>query len=88
MNCSINFSYLVQIIFEVEKHEILYYKCGLLLDPAKPSCQLGMFSCDNNRCLPLAVLCNGRADCYDESDEKDCDSTNKIYQVYYLWFID
>ncbi|XP_039293247.1 sortilin-related receptor-like [Nilaparvata lugens] len=48
---------------------------------AGPSCSVGMFSCDESTCLPLASLCNGHQDCYDGKDEEDCHNTSRIYQV-------
>uniref|UniRef100_A0A1B6DW73 Sortilin-related receptor n=1 Tax=Clastoptera arizonana TaxID=38151 RepID=A0A1B6DW73_9HEMI len=52
--------------------------------PLDPSCQPGLFSCDNGRCIPLTLVCNNKTDCYDESDEKNCHDKTHIYQVLHL----
>lgn len=43
-------------------------------------CKIGFFTCDNT-CTPLTKLCDGKVDCYDGSDETNCNTTNRIYQV-------
>ena len=30
------------------------------------------FTCDNGRCLDNSMKCDGRVDCYDETDEVGC----------------
>lgn len=41
--------------------------------------------CDNT-CLPQSKLCNGKQDCYDGSDEDNCNSTSRVYhQIGFLF---
>jgi len=50
--------------------------------PSTTSCTLGYFQCDVNECFPLAKMCDNHQDCYDGSDESNCNnSTTKVYQV-------
>lgn len=36
------------------------------------------FMCDQNKCLPKALVCDGVIDCpIDETDEKDCDNIHE-----------
>ena len=30
------------------------------------------FTCNNSRCIDAGLICNGRDDCLDNSDEYDC----------------
>ena len=32
-------------------------------------CSKNMFSCDGSKCLPPSLVCNGKSDCNDNSDE-------------------
>ena len=36
-----------------------------------PICSTEMFACDEKRCISPELLCNGKIDCIDGSDEKD-----------------
>ena len=48
-----------------------------------------MFSCDENKCISPALICNGINDCDDGSDEHtNCagSSLMKICLIYILWF--
>jgi len=37
------------------------------------ACGFGMFRCPNNgRCISEQLICNGRDDCGDQSDERNC----------------
>ena len=35
-------------------------------------CDPGLFQCDNSECVLSFQVCDGTADCDDNSDEKDC----------------
>ncbi|KAK3782892.1 hypothetical protein RRG08_002521 [Elysia crispata] len=37
-------------------------------------CEPGFFRCSNHKCIPEALRCDARNDCYDWSDEKHCDN--------------
>ena len=38
----------------------------------------GMHKCDNGRCVPNNYVCNGKDDCCDFSDERDCGKHHNI----------
>lgn len=46
-------------------------------------CKSGTFMCDNT-CLPLSAQCNNKMDCLDGSDERNCNGSQRIYQVVYI----
>lgn len=54
---------------------------GAATKPLK--CNPGMFMCDNT-CMPSSVRCNNKMDCLDGSDEKNCNSSSRVYQVVYI----
>lgn len=35
-------------------------------------CYPGQFACHSGECVPVSVLCDGRLDCEDHSDEINC----------------
>ena len=40
---------------------------------SKPErCAEGQFECDSGECINEGSKCDGRADCRDQSDERDC----------------
>ncbi|XP_070208328.1 G-protein coupled receptor GRL101-like [Littorina saxatilis] len=39
-----------------------------------PACAQGEFQCVNQQCVPDSVRCDGKADCFDRTDEDKCDS--------------
>ena len=36
------------------------------------ACNSSMYSCHGGNCIPMENRCDGRFDCFDKSDEKDC----------------
>ncbi|XP_053210380.1 low-density lipoprotein receptor-like [Panonychus citri] len=42
--------------------------------PAK-DCKKNQFKCDNRKCIDRVSFCDGVADCWDRSDEKNCGQT-------------
>ena len=42
-----------------------------LMDPQE-SCSDDFFRCTDGYCIPIGSKCDGRNDCYDGSDEKNC----------------
>jgi hypothetical protein len=64
------------------KMVVMILEMVFFADPSTANCTPGYFQCDLNECLPLAKKCDKHQDCYDGSDESDCDnSTSKVYQV-------
>ncbi|KAL0117855.1 hypothetical protein PUN28_008920 [Cardiocondyla obscurior] len=52
------------------------------MNPATPSCYVGLFPCDETRCFPLAAYCDGNHDCLDGFDENNCEKNgSRVYQV-------
>lgn len=54
------------------------------IKPSDPPCNIGTFLCDD-RCMPLSKLCNGKVDCYDGTDEENCNQTKRVYQIGFLF---
>jgi len=46
--------------------------CVFARTAAPPTCSAIMFTCNNTRCLPAFLVCNGVNDCGDFSDEAGC----------------
>jgi len=45
---------------------------GCVCAAVPPTCAPDEFTCDNSRCLPPFVICDGYNHCGDLSDEVDC----------------
>ncbi|PSN37221.1 hypothetical protein C0J52_12660 [Blattella germanica] len=41
----------------------------------------GRFKCDNGKCLNVSKICNGKNDCGDKSDEKNCSAEYIGYEI-------
>lgn len=39
------------------------------------------FSCDNGQCVSFSVRCDGRFDCLDNSDERDCPGATRTISL-------
>ena len=48
--------------------------CVLFSFPARPFvlCRPGMFKCGDGRCVSPDQICDGKYDCRDAADERDC----------------
>ncbi|GFS61689.1 vitellogenin receptor [Trichonephila clavipes] len=44
------------------------------------SCKTGEWRCENGLCIDSKLRCNGRVDCYDMSDELDCECGDGMFR--------
>lgn len=44
-------------------------------------CSRGYFACATGECLAQTKFCDGKQDCYDGSDESNCEGRKRVYQV-------
>ena len=44
------------------------------------------YKCPNKKCIPLYKVCDGRNDCGDEDDERDCKKSGKCSKSLFLNF--
>jgi len=64
------------------KMVVMILKMVFFAAPSTTSCPPGYFQCDVNECFPLARKCDQHQDCYDLSDESNCNNGSaKFYQV-------
>lgn len=43
---------------------------------------MGLFRCDGSRCLQISKQCDLHRDCYDGTDEENCDTKNNTLSVH------
>ena len=48
---------------------------------AYTGCSGAQYECDNGDCVPSEVLCDGKDDCTDDSDEEYCGKTNSSWST-------
>ena len=54
---------------------------------AYTGCSGAQYECDNGDCVPSEVLCDGKDDCTDDSDEEYCGKTNSWPRGYKTFFM-
>ena len=52
--------------------------------PSNVSCNESAFRCKSGECIDVEYRCNFQVDCYDASDEKNCDEGNFLILISYL----
>lgn len=57
---------------------IIFSNDSVLFDFKTGACGLHKFKCDNGYCLNRKHACDGKNDCVDESDERDCINNSKL----------
>lgn len=62
---------------------IIVYRTATDYNPIV-NCNIGYFSCDNT-CMPRSKLCDKKVDCYDGTDEENCNNTARTYQIGFLF---
>ena len=60
---------------------LINIRCILIGTNLTVECPRGSFRCDGSMCLPLRLYCNNATDCYDGTDELNCASDKRVYQV-------
>ena len=46
-------------------------------ESGRPTCTRFEWTCDNGDCIPIDGHCDGRTECSDRSDERNCKHSNK-----------
>lgn len=49
--------------------------------PETPSCAIGYYSCDINKCYPISTICDDKPNCENGFDERLCAVKTRVYQV-------
>lgn len=47
---------------------------------ARSTCNLNHFACVNGQCIDVMLMCDGRDDCFDGSDESECDQFMSVFK--------
>ena len=58
-----------------------FYIFVVSTEPGRPTCTRSEWTCDNGDCIPIDGHCNGRVECSDRSDERNCKHSNKSFQL-------
>ncbi|XP_020709242.2 modular serine protease-like isoform X1 [Athalia rosae] len=72
--CAVIFTYFCAVFFANGHAQDITFNYQLN-DVVKSTCNENQFTCQNGDCIPSELLCDGRADCSDQSDETQFECT-------------
>lgn len=88
MKCFVRTITKVNINNVTNNRNIFIKKKTYCVAPGTPSCGVGLFPCDGSRCIPASRRCNQHKDCYDGTDEENCDTMNNTLSIQVSFNID